>query len=168
MPNDDGALGRFDIVFGLKLPTAYAVALDAAPITGGGFLDSRDNEYRGALALKFETFGFAAFAILNTKLPGGVPGFSFVASIFGDFVLPLGYGFFLTGLGGVIGINRTVNTDALRQVLYRRRSRLDSVSGRSDRQRRHRYSTTWRRSSPRAKGSTCSGRSRASPSASRR
>ena len=32
VPNDDGALGRFDIVFGLKLPTAYAVALDAAPI----------------------------------------------------------------------------------------------------------------------------------------
>lgn len=124
-PNNDGALGKFDIVFGLKLPTAYAVALDAAPITGGGFLAVMDNEYRGALALKFETFGFAAFAILNTKLPGGRPGFSFVASIFGDFVVPLGYGFFLTGLGGVIGINRTVNTDALRQVLYE--GELDSI-----------------------------------------
>lgn len=125
VPNENGALGRFDIVFGLKTPTGYAIALDAAPITGGGFLSASDNEYRGALALKFETFGFAAFAILNTKLPGGVPGFSFVASIFGDFVLPLGYGFFLTGLGGIIGVNRTVNTDALRDVLYQ--GELDSI-----------------------------------------
>lgn len=125
VPNENGALGRFDIVFGLKTPTGYAIALEAAPITGGGFLTASDNEYRGALALKFETFGFAAFAILNTKLPGGSPGFSFVASIFGDFVLPLGYGFFLTGLGGIIGVNRTVNTDALRQVLYQ--GDLDSI-----------------------------------------
>jgi hypothetical protein len=123
--NGDGALGKFDIAFGLKLPTAYAVALDAAPISGGGFLAIMDNEYRGALALKFETFGFAAFAILTTKLPGGRSGFSFVASIFGDFVIPLGYGFFLTGLGGMIAINRTVNSDALRDVLYR--GELDSI-----------------------------------------
>ena len=45
----------------------------AEPIAGGGFLAVCDNEYRGALALKFETFGFAAFAILNTTLPGGQP-----------------------------------------------------------------------------------------------
>jgi hypothetical protein len=125
VPNDHGTFGKYDIAFGLKVPTGYAVALEAAPIEGGGFLSARDNEYRGALALKFETFGFAAFAILNTKLPGGQRGFSFVASIFGDFVIPLGYGFFLTGLGGLIGINRTVNTEGLRQVLYE--GQLDSI-----------------------------------------
>jgi hypothetical protein len=125
IPNDNGTFGRYDIGFGLKLPTGYAVALEAAPIQGGGYLSVRDNEYRGALALKFETFGFAAFAILNTKLPGGQRGFSFVASIFGDFVIPLGYGFFLTGLGGLIGINRTVNTAGLREVLYG--GELDSI-----------------------------------------
>lgn len=125
VPDDDGALGKFDIVFGLKLPTAYAVALDSPPITGGGFLAVLGSEYRGALALKLESFGFSAFAILNTQLPGGQTGFSFIASIFGDFVVPLGYGFFLTGLGGIIGINRTVNTDALREVLYQ--GELDSI-----------------------------------------
>lgn len=125
VPNDHGTFGKYDLAFGLKLPTGYAVALEASPIEGGGYLSVRDNEYRGALALKFETFGFSAFAILNTKLPGGQPGFSFVASIFGDFVIPLGYGFFLTGLGGLIGINRTVNTDGLRQVLYD--GNLDSI-----------------------------------------
>src|SRR5918995_1861592 len=95
------------------------------PTAFDGNLSIRDNEYRGALALKFETFGFSAFAILNTKLPGGQPGFSFVASIFGDFVIPLGYGFFLTGLGGVIGLHRTINTDALREVLFA--GRLDNL-----------------------------------------
>jgi hypothetical protein len=125
VPNDHGALGKYDLAFGLKLPTGYAVALDASGITGGGFLAVSDSEYRGALALKFEKFGFSAFAILDTTLPGGQRGFSFVASIFGDFVLPLGYGFFLTGLGGLIGINRTTNTQALRDFLYA--GSLDSI-----------------------------------------
>jgi hypothetical protein len=125
VPNDQGALGKYDLAFGLKLPTGYAVALDANGITGGGFLAVSDSEYRGALALTFEKFGFSAFAILDTTLPGSQRGFSFVASIFGDFVLPLGYGFFLTGLGGLIGINRTTNTQALRDVLYA--GSLDSI-----------------------------------------
>lgn len=123
--NPNGTLGRFDIAFGLDLPTGYAVALEAPPLEGGGFLSVRDDEYRGALALRLESFELQAFAILNTRLSGGQPGFSFVASIFGGFVLPLGYGFFLTGLGGLIGINRTTNTDALRSVLYE--GQLDSI-----------------------------------------
>ena len=77
-----------------------------------------EDEYRGALALSLGDIGFSAFAILNTKLPGGQDGFSFVASIFGEFTLPLGYGFFLTGVGGIIGINRTIDTQAMRDVLY--------------------------------------------------
>src|SRR5262249_36201545 len=87
VPNDHGALGKYDLGFGLKLPTGYAIALNASGITGGGYLSIRDREYRGALALKFEKLGFSAFAILDTVLPGGQRGFSFVASIFGDFVV---------------------------------------------------------------------------------
>jgi hypothetical protein len=116
--NEQGALGKHDLTFALKLPTGYAIALQASGIEGGGYLSIRDTEYRGALALKFETIGFSAFAILDTTLPNGQRGFSFVASIFGDFVLPLGDGFFLTGLGGIIGVNRTTSTQALRDALY--------------------------------------------------
>src|SRR5262249_45468390 len=65
VPNDHGALGKYDLGFGLKLPTGYAVALDASGIEGGGFLSIQDREYRGALALKFGTLGFSAFAILD-------------------------------------------------------------------------------------------------------
>jgi len=113
-----GALGKYDLDFKLKKPTGYAVALDASPIVGGGYLDVLDHEYRGALALKLKTIGFSAFAILDTELPGGAKGFSFIASIFGEFTIPIGQGFFLTGLGGFIGINRTVDSEALRDVLF--------------------------------------------------
>lgn len=116
-PSGDGLIGRYDLSFGFRSPTGYAVALDAAPIEGGGLLSVTEHEYRGALALRFEAVGFSAFAILTTRLPDGSDGFSFVAAIFGEFVVPLGYGFFLTGLGGIIGINRTSNADALRQAV---------------------------------------------------
>ena len=124
-PSGDGVIGKYDIKFGFKPPTGYAVALEADPIEGGGYLSVDGTEYRGALALKFQAFSFAAFAILNTQLPGGRKGFSMAASIFGEFNIALGYGFFLTGVGGVIGINRTVDTDALRDVLYE--GRMDNL-----------------------------------------
>lgn len=120
-----GMLGFYDPSFEFVPPSGYALALDAAPIVGGGYLSVQEDEYRGALALQFESIGFSAFAILNTKLPGGQKGFSLAASIFASFNLPLGYGFFLTGLGGVIGINRTVNVEALREVLYA--GRMDNL-----------------------------------------
>lgn len=128
--NDDGMIGPFDLGVGFVPPSGYAASLDLDPITGGGYISVAENEYRGALALQFEKFGFSAFAILNTELPGGQPGFSLAASVFGEFNLPLAYGFFLTGLGGVLGINRTVDTDALRDVLYE--GRMDDLLFPSD------------------------------------
>lgn len=124
-PDNTGLLGQYDLDFSFQAPSGYAIELDAAPIKGGGFISINGSEYRGALALKFQQWGFSAFGILNTELPNNRPGFSFAASIFGEFSLPLGYGFFLTGLGGVIGINRTVDTQALRDVLYE--GRLDNI-----------------------------------------
>ena len=115
---EPGLLGDYDLDFSFLPPNSYAVSLDIAPIEGGGLIERNEFEYRGALALKFEKIGFSAFGILNTRLPGGQPGFSFAASIFGEFNVPLGFGFFLTGLGGMIGINRTIDTDAMRDVLF--------------------------------------------------
>lgn len=117
-PGGDGVFGKYDLAFGIKPPSGYAVALDSPVISGGGYLSVNGYEYRGALALEFQSFGISAFAILATKLPDGRDGFSFVASIFGSFALPLPFGFFLTGVGGIIGVNRTTNTDALRAVLF--------------------------------------------------
>jgi len=123
--DDKGLLGKYDLRFGFKPPTGYAVSLEADPIEGGGYLAVAGHEYRGALALKFQTFGLSAFAVLATKLPGGRDGFSMAALLFGEFGVPLGFGFFLTGVGGVIGINRTIDAEAMRDVLYA--GRLDSL-----------------------------------------
>jgi uncharacterized protein DUF6603 len=116
--NQQGLLGKYDLEFGFIPPTGYAVALDIPAVQGGGLITYGDSEYSGALALQFESIGFSAFAILNTELPGGQAGFSFAASLFAEFSVALGYGFFLTGVGGILGINRTIDTDAMRDILY--------------------------------------------------
>ncbi len=127
-----------------------------------------DHEYRGALALKFQTFGISAFAMLNTRLPDGQDGFSLAASIFGEFNLPLGFGFFLTGVGGVIGVNRTINTEALRDVLVRGPPRQLCCFPPIRSPAPRRSSRTWRRFCRRARASICSARWPASPGAFRR
>ena len=119
----DGVLGDYDIALSLVPPSGYALELDADGISGGGMLARTDDGYRGALALRFGEIGFSAFGLLATDVPDSDVRFSFVASVFGEFSLPLGFGFFLTGLGGIIGIHRTVDTGALREVLYE--GRLD-------------------------------------------
>ncbi|SLN50330.1 hypothetical protein ROG8370_02218 [Roseovarius gaetbuli] len=129
-PDADGIFGKTDLKFGFVPPSGCALALQSDVITGGGFLSIDDSEYRGALALKFQTFGFSAFAILNTDLADAPGSFSFAASIFGEFNVPLSFGFFLTGVGGLIGINRTIDSDALRSVLYE--GRLDNLIFPSD------------------------------------
>ncbi len=121
----DGMIGPFDIGVGFQPPSGYSVALDADPITGGGYVSVLDHEYRGALALSFDKIGFSAFAILTTQFPDGDDGYSFAASVFAEFSVPLAYGFFLTGLGGFIGVNRTLDSDAMRDVLYE--GRLDDL-----------------------------------------
>ncbi|MDP5220206.1 hypothetical protein Q5Y75_23730 [Ruegeria sp. 2205SS24-7] len=122
---DPGNLGSAQIDFGFQPPSGYALSLNADPITGGGYISVSDHEYRGAMALQFENFGFSAFAILTTQMPDGEPGFSFAGSIFAEFTVPLAFGFFLTGVGGFIGINRTIDTDAMREVLFD--GRLDGL-----------------------------------------
>lgn len=125
VPNSNGRFGTFDLDAGVKVPSGYAAQLDAGLISGGGHLEKSDHEYRGVLSLRFESFGLSAFAILTTRMPSGQPGVSFLASIFGDVDVQLGYGFRLTGIGGIIGIDRRVDVDQLRSVLAD--GRLDSV-----------------------------------------
>jgi hypothetical protein len=125
VPNSNGTFGIFDLDVGVRFPTGYAAHLEAGPISGGGQLAKRDHEYRGALSLRFESFGLSAYAVLTTRMPSGEPGFSFLASIFGDLEVQLGYGFKLTGVGGIIGIDRGANVEQLQAVLAD--GRLDSV-----------------------------------------
>ncbi len=91
---------------------ASACSISGGGITGGGFLylDPDKGEYAGGLELQFQEFiHIKAVGILNTKMPDGSDGFSLLVIITAEFTpIQLGFGFTLIGVGGLLGVNRTV------------------------------------------------------------
>lgn len=112
----DANLSLFDLDFGFQPPTAIGLDIDAKVVHGGGFLDldRQHSQYAGALHLEIEGFAsLSALGLLNTSIPGG--GFSLLVIITADGFkpIPIGFGFMLVGVGGLLGIHRTVNEDAV-------------------------------------------------------
>jgi hypothetical protein len=119
-PDTGGNLGVADLAFGFKPPTALALTVDAGPVTGGGSLvfDPDRGMYAGAMQLSFEGIEVRAVGLLTTRLPGGAAGFSLLVLVSADFPpVQLGLGFMLVGVGGLLGIHRTVAVEALRAGL---------------------------------------------------
>lgn len=102
-----------------KPPTGLGLSLDAGPVKGGGFLslDPDIGEYKGALELKIASIGVKALGLLNTKRPPG-DNWSLLLLIFGNFPpIQLSWGFTLTGIGGLIGVQHTADTNAMAKQL---------------------------------------------------
>ena len=115
--NAPGNLGGLDLSFGFKPPNGLGLVIDAGPVVGGGyiFLDPDKGQYAGVLELSISFIEIKAIGILDTKLPDGKPGFSFLIIITTEFTpIQLGFGFTLNGVGGMAGINRTMLTEVLR------------------------------------------------------
>lgn len=130
-PDDgDGNLGPINVE-GIEFlpPTGAGLVVDAGGITGGGYLEfDRDNErYAGILELNFGEIGLVAIGLITTRLPDGRKVFSMLIIIGVEFspVIQLSFGFTLSAVGGLIGINRQANVDFLREGL--RAKTLDSV-----------------------------------------
>lgn len=103
--------------FGFKPPNGLGLSLDAGIVKGGGylFIDIPRGEYAGTLELQMLAVGVKAIAILNTKTEAG---FSLLLLIYGQFpAIQLSFGFTLTGIGGLIGVQHTASTTALAQGL---------------------------------------------------
>jgi hypothetical protein len=118
-PVGGGNLGVADLDFGFKPPSGIGLSVDVAGLGGGGFLDHDDakHEYAGVLQLDFHTYKLTAFGLLATVLPTG-PGYSLIAMVDAEFPsIQLGFGFALTGAGGLLGVHRTANVEALRAAL---------------------------------------------------
>lgn len=110
--------GSPSVEFGLKPPNGAGLSLDAGVVKGGGYiyLDPERGEYAGVLELTMMAIGIKAIAILNTKVPDA--GWSLLLLIFGNFPpIQLSFGFTLTGIGGLIGLQHTTSTDALSKGL---------------------------------------------------
>lgn len=104
------------VKFAFKPPAGVGLALDASFIKGGGYLyvDPVKGEYAGVLELKVGVVGIKAIGILSTKRPDGSDGWALLLLVFSQFPpIRLPWGFTLTGIGGIIGLHHSVNTDEL-------------------------------------------------------
>lgn len=119
---------QMDITFGFKPPTGVGLAIDAGAVVGGGYLffDVEREEYAGVLQLEIGDISVGAVGLLTTQMPDGSDGFSLLVIITSEFAaIQLGFGFTLDGLGGLLGINRSVVVDVLREGL--RANTLDAI-----------------------------------------
>jgi hypothetical protein len=118
-PPAGGNLGPADVAFAFKPPNGVGLAVDAGVVAGGGYLfaDPDRGEYAGALELEFADFlELKAIGLISTRMPDGSTGFSLLVVItaeFGGGGIQLGYGFTLLAVGGVLGLNRSMNLQAL-------------------------------------------------------
>lgn len=117
--NNESDTGIFEVDVDFKPPSGVGLSLDAGVVKGGGYLyfDFDKEEYAGALELVFsEWIVLKAIGLVTTRMPDGSKGFSMLLIITAEFGsgLQLGFGFVLIGVGGLIGVNRISNVDALR------------------------------------------------------
>ncbi|MGE3707850.1 MAG: DUF6603 domain-containing protein, partial [Vicinamibacterales bacterium] len=115
-----GNLGPVDLSVGFQPPSGLGLELRSGPLNGGGFLlyDPAARQYAGAMELRGFGLIVKALGLVTTRLPNGAPGFSLLIVISTEFTpIQLGLGFRLEGVGGIVGINRTVAVDRLRDGL---------------------------------------------------
>ena len=111
-PETGGNLGSIDFSLGFKPPSGLGLSVDGGGFKGGGFLgfEPEQQSYSGMLGLEYQDqFTLKAFGLLTTRLPNGQIGFSLLIVISSEFTpIQLGFGFKLSGVGGLLGLNRTV------------------------------------------------------------
>ena len=119
-----GSLGPYDLTVGFKPPSGAGLSVKAGPVTGAGhlFFDPENEQYAGVLELSFKAISVTAIALITTRLPdaSGAPGatkqgFSLLVIIAIELPpIQLGYGFTLNGVGGLLGVNRSMQIEPLR------------------------------------------------------
>ncbi len=118
-PSGGGNLGPANLALGFKPPNGLGLSLEAGPVSGGGFLDVQPGppeRYAGALALRLAAFSVSAYGLFERTASGKM---SFVVVLGARFTpgLQVGFGFAITGVGGLVGVNRRANVDLLSERL---------------------------------------------------
>ncbi|MGV3504084.1 MAG: DUF6603 domain-containing protein [Adhaeribacter sp.] len=122
-PGEVGNLGLAEGDFDFKPPNGVGIQVQAKDVvTGGGhlYLDPDKGEYFGVAQLSVKNkIQVKALGIIQTRLPDGQPGFSFLLLVTAEFpAIQLGLGFKLTGVGGLVGIHRRLELEQLREGIY--------------------------------------------------
>jgi hypothetical protein len=124
-------MGREDSFQGLSFlpPTGVGLVFNSGSIAGGGFLDfDQTNKcYAGIVQLNAGGQDLVGIGLIATQMPDGSDGFSLLINIGVEFTPPiqLPCGFSLSGVGGLIALNRSMDTEFLRAGL--RENALDSI-----------------------------------------
>ena len=120
MADGVGTLGPLTIATpSFKPPNRIGIDVEVGAVSGGGYLDidTAAGTYRGVLELNAFGVGIAAVAIIDTDVPG-VEGWSMFFALFLDLPrIQLGFGFTLNGVGGLGGVNRAVDIEALQSAV---------------------------------------------------
>jgi hypothetical protein len=119
----NGNLGPVDAQAGFLPPSGIGLTVDAGGVVRGGGLLFRDGGrglYAGALELTLhERIALKAIGLIATRLPDGSKGYSLLVFITAEGFkpVPLGLGFTLQGIGGMVAVNRTFDVEVLRRGL---------------------------------------------------
>lgn len=129
-PKDEAGKRDWSEAFRFKPPNGVGFAIEASAVSGGGFLffDRDRREYAGVLQLRlFERFWLKAIGLIATRLPDGPDDFSIlaIASVEFDPGYQLVWGFTLEGVGLLVGVNRSMVLDTLREGV--RNGTLDTI-----------------------------------------
>lgn len=119
-PDGGGNLGPLQVDLGVHPPAGLGLAIDGPGMSGAGMLalDPERGHYAGALVIRVgDTFVLDALGVLD-RVPGGRAPWRFLAMVSARFGrVPLGLGFTLDGVGGVVGVHRAVDVEAARATL---------------------------------------------------
>src|SRR6476659_346327 len=115
----EGTLGPLLNEIDAPLPSGIGIELALPPVSGGGDVRTTPNGgYAGVLDVDLGVFSVQALGVL--QLPkGGMPT-SLVALLAATFPYPgiqLGFGFAIDAVGGLVGINRRLDTEQLRALV---------------------------------------------------
>jgi hypothetical protein len=114
-------------------PNGIGIQINATAVGGGGFIghDASTGEYTGALDLHIDLgaidVSVVALGMLDTRIPDHDGDWALLILIAATFDpgFQIGLGFSLSGLGGVLGINHTLDSDAIAAGL--RTKSLDAI-----------------------------------------
>jgi hypothetical protein len=100
------------------VPDGGQVTVDLPVIAGEGFLRRVDRDLVGGLSVRIPPMSATAFGVLSEP-HDGVP-LSFLVILGATFPPPgvqIGFGFAITGLGGLVGVNRRIDREALMRAV---------------------------------------------------
>jgi hypothetical protein len=125
--------GRWQPTLTAVPPSGLGMVVKAGPVTGGGYIgyDAGRNEYTGALQLHIAfavvKIDLTALGMLDTKIPGDEDAWALLLILAATFHpgIQLGVDVSITGFGGVLGINHTLDSETIAAGL--RTKSLDAI-----------------------------------------